>query len=115
MNLQAAPINAIIPTAGPVVVHYRGSNPPMDSIYLDGVEVARVREEGLPQGGSFFVALDLDECETRGFSVERDSWAAAVEWLLRRQLCSNAQIAKAILDYEAAEATFEMEACDARR
>ena len=113
MNLQAAPIQTIIPTTGPVVVHYRGSSPPQDSVYHNGVEVARIREEGLPDGGSFFVALDLREREARAFDLGRDPWGNAVEWLLRREGCSNEQIARAVLDYE--KACEKEEACDARR
>lgn len=108
MNLQVT----ARPAAGPVIVHYRGSNPPYDSICLDGKEVARVAEQPILGGSCFFVALDLEEPEARAFVLERDPWTAAVDWLLRRQACSNQQIARAILDYErACEAE---EACDAR-
>lgn len=113
MNLQA---QTIIPTVGAVVVHYRGSNPPMDSIFVDGKEVARLREEPLPCGGSVVVALDLEECEARGFSLERDPWLAAAEWLLRRAGCTSRDIVRAINEYDAAEkASREGELCDARR
>lgn len=109
MNLQVT----TIPAAGPVIVHHRGSNPPYDSIYLDGVEVARVVEQPILGGSCFFVALDLEEPEARAFVAERDPWTAAVDWLLRRQRCSNEQIARAILDYE--KACEAEEFCDARR
>ncbi len=105
MNLQVAAI------CGPYVqiVRYHGGAP-LDAIYIDGVEVARVREEALPQGGCFFVAIDLVEREARAFVGFRCDWTAAVEWLLRRNHCDNDQIAQAIRLHDAAE-----EDCDARR
>jgi hypothetical protein len=118
MNLQTQAIAALF---GPHVqiVRFRGGDP-VDAVYVDGGEVARLREEALPEGGSFVVAIDLQDREVRAFvgsyaGYESD-WHAAADWLLRRLHCNDDQIAQAIAAHDAAEREHEEGMyCDARR